>query len=228
MGEAQKNFHLLVVDDDPRLADLLARYLLDHGFMVSRAASSALAEKAMGFFTFDLLILDVMMPGESGVDFLKRLRADQVKIPVLMLTALGEVKDRIVGLQGGADDYLPKPFDPQELLLRVKSLLKRQAAEILTAQEFGPFRFDPDKRVLYGAGSVINLTENEKKILSVLLSVPDQVFSREHFIGILDDIEQERSVDVLMVRLRKKIEENPKKPLYLKTIRGKGYQLFIP
>jgi two-component system phosphate regulon response regulator OmpR len=218
--------HLLVVDDDERLRALLQRYLSSNGYRVSAAAGAAEARALMKSMEFDLLILDVMMPGESGLELTKSVR-ETSSVPILMLTARGEPADRIAGLELGADDYLPKPFEPRELLLRANSLLRRAAPpENPTA---GPVRmgnalFDPASSRLTRGGKPVKLTGAEAALLQLFANHTGRPFSRGELCKRLN-VALERSIDVQVTRLRRKIEEDPKLPLYLQTVRGVGYML---
>jgi two-component system phosphate regulon response regulator OmpR len=218
--------HLLVVDDDERLRALLQRYLATNGYRVSAARSAAEARDLIANMAFDLIILDVMMPGESGLDFAQALRQTS-SIPILMLTALGESVDRIQGLERGADDYLPKPFEPRELLLRVNSLLRRIAPPPTLPPKpvkMGAAVFDPEGGRLARAGKPIKLTSAETALLQLFATHAGRPFSRTDLCKRLN-VALERSIDVQVTRLRRKIEEDPKLPLYLQTVRGVGYML---
>ena len=218
--------HLLVVDDDERLRALLQRYLSSNGYRVSAAPGAADARALMKSMEFDLLILDVMMPGESGLDLTKSVRASS-PVPILMLTARGDPADRIAGLELGADDYLPKPFEPRELLLRVNSLLRRAAPAESSAA--GPVRmgaaiFDPATSRLTRSAKPVKLTGAEAVLLQLFATHAGRPFSRSELCKRLN-VALERSIDVQVTRLRRKIEEDPKLPLYLQTVRGVGYML---
>jgi len=218
--------HLLVVDDDERLRELLQRYLSANGFRVSAASDAAGARSLMKSMAFDLLILDVMMPGESGLDLSRAIRASS-QTPVLMLTARGDTEDRIAGLEHGADDYLPKPFEPRELLLRVSALLRRAAppARIAHAEvRLGECVFDPQRAQLRRKGKPVKLTSSEAALLQLFAANAGRSFSRSDLCARLG-VTLERSIDVQVTRLRRKIEEDPKLPLYLQTVRGIGYVL---
>jgi two-component system phosphate regulon response regulator OmpR len=218
--------HLLVVDDDERLRALLQRYLSSNGYRVTTAPGAAEARALMRSMEFDLLILDVMMPGESGLDLTQSVRKDS-SVPILMLTARGDPADRIAGLELGADDYLPKPFEPRELLLRVNSLLRRAAPPEVPAA--GPVRmgealFDPATSRLTRGGKPVKLTGAEAALLQLFANHAGRPFSRTDLCKRLN-VALERSIDVQVTRLRRKIEEDPKLPLYLQTVRGVGYML---
>lgn len=225
--------HLLVVDDDPRLRDLLRRYLSDSGFRVTGAADAKEARAQLASFAFDLIVLDVMMPGESGLDLTRALREENSPsdhVPVLLLTAIAEPEDRINGLEQGADDFLAKPFEPRELVLRIRNILQRRPA----AQEppappsdlrFGAFRFDLGRSELFDRGELVRLTAAETALLSSLAQHAPQAVSREELSQSAQFSGNVRNVDVQMTRLRRKVERDPRNPRYLQTIRGTGYAL---
>ncbi len=224
---SKKSYHILVIDDDTRLRNLLARFLDENGFYVSVVKDTAEAKKLMTEFLFDLLIVDVMMPNQDGVDFTIDFRKES-KIPIIMLTARGNFDDRIKGLEAGADDYLPKPFEPKELLLRINNILKRvhsASSEQDNICHFGDFSFNFSDLRLKKGKEYIHITESEAKILAILCKEQSIVISREKICAMCGDID-ERSIDVQITRLRKKIEANPKKPNYLQTIRNRGYVLY--
>lgn len=220
--------HILVVDDDTRLRSLLQRFLRENGFLVSTAKGAAEAREAMRSYQFDLLIVDIMMPEETGLEFLAALRQES-SIPVIMLTAMGDTEDRITGLENGADDYLPKPFEPKELVLRIKSILKRAPKEKAAVSEklnLGQCVYDmQQKELLTKQGQVIHITPVEQSLLNVLGTKSGQIFTREKLAEILGAGQSPRSIDVQITRLRKKIERDSKNPRYLQTVRGKGYML---
>lgn len=230
-ANAAKGAHILVVDDDRRIRTLLSRYLVREGYFVSAAADTAEAAERMRDFVFDLIVLDVMMPGESGAQFAARLREGPEPLrsaPILMLTALTETANRVEGLEAGADDYLAKPFDPRELSLRIASILRRarrtERADALV--RFGFFAFDPLRGELTKAGAPVRLTTRERDLLRTLVDhagaiVPRQTLARRAS----DQNAAERSVDVEIARLRRKIESDPNAPRYLQTVRGQGYRL---
>ena len=223
---ASDNPHLLVVDDDRRLRSLLQRYLTANGFRVTAAADAAEARALIKSIAFDGLILDVMMPGESGLDLAADLRA-QSDLPILMLTALGEPQDRIAGLERGVDDYLPKPFEPRELSLRVTALIRRARSVRPPPHRevrMGQCVFDAERGELSRAGKRVKLTSSETQMLKLFAANAGRSFSRAALCTRLN-IQLERSVDVQVTRLRRKIEEDPKLPLYLQTVRGVGYVL---
>ncbi|MCE3232217.1 MAG: ompR [Rickettsiaceae bacterium] len=217
--------HILILDDDTRIRDLLARFLQDKGFFVSTAKDAYDARNQTQEFIFDLIIADVMMPGENGVEFTKKLRKSS-NTPVLMLTAMGDVEDRISGLESGADDYLAKPFEPRELLLRIQRILQRTKNEVAAKIiKFGNISYNPAKNSLEQDGENIYITSNEAQLLTILCSNLQTTVSREELARFCGGI-NERSIDVQITRLRNKIEQDPKKPVYLKTIRGQGYVLY--
>jgi two-component system phosphate regulon response regulator OmpR len=218
--------HILVVDDDERIRTLLQRYLTKNNFRVSAAADAAEARTLMKGIAFDLLIVDVMMPGESGFDLTESVRANS-QVPILMLTARGESEDRITGLERGADDYLPKPFEPRELVLRLNALLRRAAPPAHTAHKevrMGDAVFDPERAQLRRKGKPVHLTTSESQLLQLFAANAGRPFSRTDLCSRLG-VTLERSIDVQVTRLRRKIEEDPKLPLYLQTVRGLGYVL---
>ncbi len=220
--------HILVVDDDTRLRSLLQRFLRESGFYVSTAKDAVCARQMLENYKFDLLIIDIMMPGETGLEFLRKLR-DENGVPVILLTAMGETEDRICGLENGADDYLPKPFEPKELVLRIKSILKRtQSVPTTEVEELNLglcFYNIAKKELTTKQGNVIHITPIEQFLLNVLGQKPGQVFSREKLAEILGAGQSPRSIDVQITRLRKKIEKDSKNPRFLQTVRGKGYML---
>lgn len=222
--------HILIVDDDNRIRELLEKYLKKNKFIISTASNTSEARECLKKYSIDLIILDCMMPEESGIEFLNKLRnEDNNNILVIMLTALGDVENRIEGLSYGADDYVGKPFDPKELVLRINNLLKRSGkiAENQNIFCFGNFKFNLEKNELFDSctNEIVKLTDTEIKILKIFYNYKNQILTREEICNFCDDI-NERSVDVQITRLRKKIESNPKNPLFLKTIRNKGY-LFV-
>ena len=226
MNSAVEDPHLLVVDDDERLRALLQKYLSSNGFRVSAAANAADARALMKSMAFDLLVLDVMMPGESGFDFASSVRGSS-DIPILMLTAKSEAEDRISGLERGADDYLTKPFEPRELLLRISALLRRAAPPARTAHadvRMGDCVYDPERGLLKKKGKPLRLTSSENALLQLFAANAGRSFSRSDLCSRLG-VALERSIDVQVTRLRRKIEEDPKLPLYLQTVRGVGYVL---
>lgn len=220
--------HILVVDDDTRLRSLLQRFLRENGFFVSVAKCASEARKFLRQYKFDLLIVDIMMPEETGLEFLGGLRQDST-VPVILLTAMGETADRIIGLESGADDYLPKPFEPKELVLRIRNILKRTPVEKNAEAEklnLGLCFYDLQKKELQSkTGEVIHITPVEQALLNILGAKSGQVFTREKLAEMLGAGQSPRSIDVQITRLRKKIEQDSKNPRYLQTVRGKGYML---
>jgi len=222
----EDNPHILVVDDDARLRDLLSKFLGENGFLVSVAADAADARSKMKTLCFDLIVLDLMMPGESGLEFAEDLRRRD-PVPILMLTAMGEIEDRIGGLERGADDYLVKPFEPRELLLRLNNIIKRAPVAGQPAQDvvMGDVLFRPDRQELSRSGEPLRLTDVEASLLGALARRPGDILSREQLIQLTGASGDGRAIDVQVTRLRRKIEQNPKLPRYLQTVRGKGYVL---
>lgn len=227
MSSAADTPHLLVVDDDSRLRDLLQRYLTTNGgYRVSSAADAAEARALMKSIAYDMLIVDVMMPGESGVELTRGVRTNS-QVPILMLTARGESEHRIEGLESGADDYLAKPFEPRELVLRVNALLRRATPTARSAHrevKMGEAVFDPERGELRRKGKPVRLTSSEAALLKLFAANAGRSFSRTDLCTRLG-VTLERSIDVQVTRLRRKIEEDPKLPLYLQTVRGVGYVL---
>jgi two-component system phosphate regulon response regulator OmpR len=225
--------HILVVEDDTRLRDRLARYLAGEGFRVSAAANAADARGKLAGIDFDLLVLDVMMPGESGLQLIHGLRQDHHRrdLPILLLTARGAPEDRIAGFEAGADDYLGKPFEPRELVLRIRSLLRRTPQPVAPERPPGPLRigdawFDMARGELRDANGPIRLTGGEAALLTALAKKPHEVLTREEIAEALGmDDSGERAIDVQVVRLRRKIEADPREPRFLHTVRGRGYIL---
>jgi two-component system, OmpR family, phosphate regulon response regulator OmpR len=219
--------HILLVDDDRRIRELLAAYLKTNGYRVTAASNAAEARKALAGLSFDVIILDIMMPGENGLDFAKALRDHGNAVPILMLSARSDASDRILGLSKGSDDYLGKPFEPEELLLRLRNLLRRSQprAEKVTAVKFGECIFELENGALTRAGNAVHLTGREKDILRILAAAPGQPVPRAQLqaAGIPDDA---RAIDVQVTRLRQKIETDPASPVHLQTVRGQGYCLF--
>jgi two-component system phosphate regulon response regulator OmpR len=215
--------HILVVDDDRRIRELIKRYLTENGYRITTAENAAEARARLANFTFDLLVVDVMMPGESGLDLTASLRQDS-SVPILMLTARTETDDRIAGLERGADDYLGKPFEPRELLLRIATILRR--ARVQTAREedisLGEAHFNVTRGELKRGDEVIRLTTREVQLMRIFAAHPGQSLSR---LDLCDNEAAERSIDVQINRLRRKIEVDPRNPLYLQTVRGEGYVL---
>lgn len=218
--------HILVVDDDKRLRALLQKYLRDNGFAVTTAADAEEARARVSGITFDLIVLDVMMPGENGLDFTHWLRRRN-DVPILLLTARGERDDRIAGLEAGADDYLLKPFEPRELILRIESILRRieRPPEAARQVSLGRWRFDPDREELHNGEEAVRLTSTEATLLRILAQSPNEILSRETLCERGAISGNARSIDVQVTRLRRKIEDDPRVPRYLHTVRGEGYVL---
>ena len=218
--------HILVVDDDDRIRSLLKEYLNENNFIVSTAENSEEAKKKLGYLKFDIVILDVMMPGQSGYELTEEVKKN-IKVPIILLTAKGEVENRIKGLELGADDYIGKPFEPKELLLRIKNIIKNTNKLNLDKNySVGQAKIDLNKMYINLRNSIKKINNTEKKVLIEMLSNPGKTFSRDE-IGKISGITQERSIDVMITRLRQKLEINPKNPKYLQTIRGSGYVLWI-
>ena len=218
--------HILVVDDDDRIRTLLKEYLTEKDYIVSTANNAESAKTKIDLFKFDLIILDVMMPGQNGYELTKEIKK-KIKLPVILLTAKNEVENRIKGLELGADDYLSKPFEPKELLLRIKNIINKNNKINLNVKHFvGKAQIDLNKMSINLGDKNKKINSSEKKVLTEMLSNPGKTFSREE-IGKISGINQERSIDVMITRLRQKIENNPKNPKYLQTIRGSGYVLWI-
>ena len=220
--------HVLIVDDDTRIRDLLGSYLRRHGFRVSTAANAAEARARMQALAFDVLVLDIMMPGEDGLSLTKSLRAIRSDVPILLLSALGETSDRIAGLAAGSDDYMAKPFEPEELLLRLRALLRRRMQT--TAQEsdgkicFGSYTLDTATGELREEGRLVRLTGRERELLRLLAQQPGEPVSREDLLAPSGG-GSPRSVDVEIARLRRKLEADPARPVFIRTVRGRGYML---
>ena len=222
----EKNkFHILVVDDDDKIRKLIKQFLNEKGFIVSTAINAESAKLKIDIFNFNLIILDVMMPGQTGYDLTKELKQSK-NVPIILLTAKGEVENRIHGLELGADDYLGKPFDPQELLLRVKNIIKMNAnINVSESAKIGEAELNLGKMTIRLNKKVKKINSSEKNVLVKMLSSPGRIFSRLE-IGKISKISKERSIDVMITRLRKKIEINSKNPKFLQTIRGSGYVLW--
>ena len=219
-------FHILVVDDDDRIRELVKEYLEENQFLVTTAKDALDAKKKIEIVKFDILILDIMMPGESGLSLTKEIKKNN-SMPIILLTAKGEIKDRIEGLELGADDYLGKPFEPKELLLRIKNILNKTKTPALPEEMYIGNALINLKKLNIKINNQINkINPQEKKILEKMLGSPGKVFSRDD-IGKIIKISKERSIDVMITRLRQKVESNPKNPKYLQTIRGSGYVLWI-
>ena len=224
--------HLLIVDDDERIRDLLRKFLIRQGFLVSVARDAGHARRVLAGLDFDLIVMDVMMPGESGLDLTRALR-EMNTTPILLLTAKGETTDRIEGLEAGADDYLPKPFEPRELLLRINAILRRMPEPEPEDKQpkivqMGPARYDIERGELSRGGLPVKLTATEVQLMRIFAENLRQAISRTRLVEELgrdDGQAQERAVDVQITRLRRKIEADPKQPRYLQTVRGEGYML---
>ncbi len=224
--------HLLIVDDDARIRGLLQKFLIRNGFCVTAARDAAHARRLLAGLEFDMIVLDVMMPGEDGITLTRDLRKS-MSTPILLLTAKGETEDRIVGLEAGADDYLAKPFEPKELLLRINAVLRRMPQ--MEPEEVGPkflhlgkFRYDTERGELWEGDQVVRLTGTESQLMKIFVSEPGEPFSRSQLVERLGrdgGQAQERAVDVQITRLRRKIEDDPRQPRYLQTVRGAGYML---
>ena len=218
--------HILVVDDDDGIRSLVKKYLLENNYLITTAEDAEDAAKKIKIIKFDLIILDIMMPGQSGLDFIKEFKK-KIDTPIILLTAKGEAKERIKGLEYGADDYLPKPFEPKELTLRIKNILdKTKQTNQKRIINFENIKIDLNKMTIIKNEKEYKINNTEKIILEKMINSPGKTFSRED-IGILIDLDKERSIDVIITRLRKKIELDPKKPKFLQTIRGAGYVLWI-
>ncbi|WP_321830323.1 response regulator [Thalassovita sp.] len=224
--------HLLIVDDDERIRSLLQKFLIRNGFLVSAARDAAHARRLLSGLDFDMIVMDVMMPGEDGVSLTRDLR-QTMSTPILLLTAKGETTDRIAGLEAGADDYLSKPFEPKELLLRINAILRRMpepeakdaAPKVLS---LGPIRYDIDRGELWRGDEIVRLTATESQLMKIFSALPGEAISRAKLVEDLGRDRgqaQERAVDVQITRLRRKLESDPKQPRYLQTVRGAGYML---
>ena len=219
-------YHILVVDDDDRIRVLVKEYLVENNFIVSTANSAVEAKIKLDYLKFDLIVLDVMMPGQNGFELTKEIKKNS-NMPIILLTAKGEVENRIKGLELGADDYLGKPFEPKELLLRIKNIInKNKKIDLNKLNKIGEAKVDLNKMSIQLKNKLSKINNAEKKVLLEMLANPGKTYSRIQ-IGEISNISQERSIDVLITRLRQKIEVNPKNPKYLQTIRGSGYVLWI-
>lgn len=224
--------HLLIVDDDERIRDLLKKFLIRHGFLVTAARDAAHARRILAGLDFDLIVLDVMMPGEDGITLTRSLR-ETLSTPILLLTARGETENRIAGLEAGADDYLPKPFEPKELLLRINAILRRMPDTpvedtVPKILHLGPIRYDLERGEMWQGDQLVRLTATESQLMKFFSACPHEPVSRAKLVEDLGRDRgqaQERAVDVQITRLRRKIEANPKQPRYLQTVRGAGYML---
>ena len=218
--------HILIVDDDDRIRDLVKEYLSQNDYLVSTAKDSNDAFNKTKIIKFDLIVLDIMMPGQTGLEFTQEYK-NKIKTPILLLTAKGEPSERIEGLEVGADDYLTKPFEPKELILRINNILKKtQSLGIKRVIEFGNIKIDLRKQFIYKNDLSIKINNTEKMILEKMINTPGKIYKREEIADLIN-LDKERSIDVIVTRLRKKIEESPKNPKYLQTIRGEGYVLWI-
>ena len=222
----KKIFHILAVDDDDRIRELVKEYLVENNFLVTTAKDAADAKKKLEIVKFDILILDIMMPGEDGLSLTKEIKKNN-PIPIILLTAKGETSDRIEGLELGADDYLGKPFEPKELLLRIKNILNKVQKPILSNEIYvGNALVNLKKFHIKINNKIKKINPQEGKILEKMLEYPGKIFSRDD-IGKIINVSKERTIDVMITRLRQKIESYPKNPKYLQTIRGEGYVLWI-
>ena len=228
----QPDAHLLIVDDDERIRRLLQKFLVRNGFWVTSARDAQHARRVLSGLEFDMIVLDVMMPGEDGISLTKALRADGVTTPVMLLTAKGDTDDRITGLEAGADDYLAKPFEPKELLLRINAILRRVPAsepdEAPKVMSLGPIRYDVERGEMWQGNDLVRLTATESQLMKIFSSQPGEPLSRAKLVEELGRDRgqaQERAVDMQITRLRHKIEQDPKQPRYLQTVRGAGYML---
>jgi two-component system phosphate regulon response regulator OmpR len=219
--------HILIIDDDEKIRDLLKQYLKNNNFFVSTAINASDAEEKLKIVKFDLAIIDIMMPGKDGLQLTKEIR-EKIDLPIILLTAKGEPEDRVRGLELGAEDYLPKPFEPKELLLRIKNVIKRirKNKYVITSIKIGKANINMRKMEIQKEKKVIKINASEKILLENMISSAGKIFSRED-ISKITNLTQERSIDVLVTRLRQKIEPDPKNPKYLQTVRGTGYVLWL-
>tara|TARA_B100001057_G_scaffold173468_1_gene174116 strand:- start:1472 stop:2149 length:678 start_codon:yes stop_codon:yes gene_type:complete len=218
--------HILIVDDDEGIRSLVKQYLNEKNYLITTASNAEKAYEKIKIIKFDLIILDIMMPGKSGLDFLKEYKKD-INTPVILLTAKGESIERVEGLEMGADDYLPKPFEPRELDLRIRNIInKTKQNNLKRIIEFENVKIDLNKQIIFQNNSEFKINNTEKIILEKMINNPGKIFARDE-IGKLIDLDKERSIDVIITRLRKKIEIDPKNPKFLQTIRGAGYVLWI-
>jgi len=218
--------HILVVDDDEGIRTLVKKYLNENNYLVTTANSAEDAFEKIQIIKFDLIILDIMMPGKSGLEFIKE-NQKKLDTPVILLTAKGEANERVEGLEVGADDYLPKPFEPKELILRIQNIIqKTKKSDQKRVIQFENIKIDLNKQLIIKKNTEYKINNTEKKILEKMINNPGKTFSRED-IGVLTELDKERSIDVIITRLRKKIEIDPKNPKFLQTIRGAGYVLWI-
>ena len=220
------NGHILIVDDDDRIRELVKQYLTENNYLISTASSAEDAQKKVETIKFDLIVLDIMMPGKSGLEFTIE-NKDKLYTPIILLTAKGEAEERVQGLEVGADDYLSKPFEPKELVLRIKNILnKTKIKNIKRLVEFGNVKVDLSKNLISSDKKEYKINKTEKTILEFMINSPGKSFTREE-IGKIINLDKERSIDVIITRLRKKIEKDPKNPKFLQTLRGEGYVLWI-
>ena len=219
--------HILIIDDDEKIRDLLKQYLKNNNFFVSTAINASDAEEKLKIVKFDLAIIDIMMPGKDGLQLTKEIR-EKIDLPIILLTAKGEPEDRVRGLELGAEDYLPKPFEPKELLLRIKNVIKRikKNKHVITSIKIGKAHVNIKKMEIQKEKKIIKINASEKILLENMISSAGKIFSREE-ISKITNLTQERSIDVLVTRLRQKIEPDPKNPKYLQTVRGTGYVLWL-
>lgn len=218
--------HILVVDDDDGIRDLVKKYLNENNFLVTTSNSAENASEKIKIVKFDIIVLDIMMPGKNGLEFIEEHKST-INTPIILLTAKGDADERVAGLEIGADDYLPKPFEPKELVLRIKNILnKTKTIEQKRIVEFSNIKIDLNKLLIHKENEEFKINNTEKIILERMINNPGKTFSRED-IGKLINIDKERSVDVIITRLRKKIELDPKNPKFLQTLRGSGYVLWI-
>jgi len=219
--------HILIVDDDDKIRDLLKQYLKNNNFFVSTAINASDAEEKLKIVKFDLAIIDIMMPGKDGLQLTKEIR-EKIDLPIILLTAKGEAEDRVRGLELGAEDYLPKPFEPKELLLRIKNVIKRikKNKSIITTVKIGKANINIKKMEIHKDKKILKINASEKVLLENMINSAGKIFSREE-ISKITNLVLERSIDVLVTRLRKKIEPDPKNPKYLQTVRGNGYVLWL-
>jgi len=218
--------HILVVDDDDRIRDLVKQYLNENNYLVTTSLNAEDAKKKVDTIKFDLIVLDIMMPGKSGLEFTIE-NKNKLYTPIILLTAKGEAEERIHGLEVGADDYLAKPFEPKELILRIKNILeKTKSKNIKRLIEFGSVKVDLSKNLIFSNKKEYKINNTEKTILEFMINSPGKPFSRDE-IGKIINLDKERSIDVIITRLRKKIEKDPKNPKFLQTLRGEGYVLWI-
>jgi two-component system phosphate regulon response regulator OmpR len=218
--------HILVIDDDERLRVLLRRFLEESGFRVTDAGNASDARRILEGVAFDLLVVDIMMPGETGLEFLADIRKENT-VPALFLTAMSDTENRIEGLEAGADDYMSKPFEPRELVLRIKRILQRSSASenVNTLVNFGPFLFDPDTGMLSKSGERLHITTAEQQLLTSFGKHPNQILSRDDLGAAFEGRMEGRSIDVAVARLRRKLEPDPRHPVYLQTVRNRGWML---